>query len=173
MTGLDPESCTIIEIASLITNNELEIVAEGPNLAIHQTDSVLEAMDEWNTKQHDQSGLTKRVKASTIGLADAEKLTLAFLERHLARGSAVLCGNSIAHDRHFLRAWMPDLASFFHYRLVDVSTIKVLVGRWYDDSLRAPAKKGSHLALDDIRESIAELKYYRKAIFKNPDSVEP
>jgi oligoribonuclease len=165
MTGLDPKSCTIIEIASLVTNNDLEIIAEGPNLAIYQLDSILEAMDEWNTRQHGDSGLVARIKASEYDLEAAETATLNFLKEHVDSG-ATLCGNSIAHDRAFLRLYMPRLADFFHYRLVDVSTIKVLVQRWYPVSLKAPPKKESHLALDDIRESVAELKHYRQVIFK-------
>lgn len=166
MTGLDPKDCTIIEIASIVTNNELEVIAEGPNLAIHQEDSVLDAMDEWNTRQHGGSGLVKRVKESKISLEDGQNQTLAFLEKYVDAGQATLCGNSISHDRRFLRACMPKLADFFHYRLLDVSSIKVLVQRWYPADKHAPAKSEGHLALDDIRESIEELRYYRKAIFK-------
>ena len=167
MTGLDPKECTIIEIASIVTNNDLELVAEGPNLAIHQSDSIIDAMDEWNTRQHGGSGLIARVRNSKISLADAEAQTLAFLENYVDAGQATLCGNSIAHDRRFLRAYMPKLAEFFHYRLLDVSSIKVLVQRWYSPEHHAPAKKEGHLALDDIRESIEELRHYRKAIFKS------
>lgn len=166
MTGLDPKDCTIIEIASIVTNNDLEVIAEGPNLAIHQPDSVLDAMDEWNTRQHGGSGLVKRVKESKISLEDGQNQTLAFLEKYVDAGTATLCGNSIAHDRRFLRAYMPKLADFFHYRLLDVSSIKVLVQRWYPSDKHAPAKSEGHLALDDIRESIEELRYYRQAIFK-------
>lgn len=165
MTGLEVETCTIIEIASLVTGPDLTILAEGPNLAIHQPDSCLEAMDTWNTRQHAKSGLTELVRASEISLEDAESQTLEFFNEHCVQGKTPLSGNSIGHDRMFLNRYMPNLASFFHYRNVDVSTVKELVRRWYGEE--AVLKKGAnaHRALDDIRESVAEIRHYRDNFF--------
>jgi len=165
MSGLDPEQCTILEIATLVTDAELNIVAEGPELVIHHEDAVLDAMDEWCTKHHGQSGLTAQVKASTISLEQAESLTLDFIAAHCAARTAPLCGNTIWQDRRFLGRYMPKLDAHLHYRLVDVSTIKELARRWYP-KLEAPAKSDSHRAMDDIRESIAELRFYRANLFR-------
>lgn len=165
MSGLDPDHCTILEIATIITDAELRIIAEGPDLVIHHDDAVLDAMDEWCTKHHGASGLTAAVKASTISLADAEAQTLAFVAEHCAPRSSPLCGNTIWQDRRFLVRYMPSLDAHLHYRLVDVSTIKELSRRWYPD-VKAPPKSDSHRALDDIRESIAELAFYRGSVFR-------
>jgi oligoribonuclease len=166
MSGLDPEKCTILEIASIITDAELRIVAEGPVRAIHQPDSVLDAMDDWNREHHAASGLSARVRASTHSMADAERDTLAFVQRYCTERSSPLCGNSIHHDRRFLARYMPRFDAYLHYRIVDVSTIKELARRWYPDGPPAPEKKHAHLALDDIRESIAELRFYRQHVFR-------
>lgn len=168
MTGLDPGLCTIIEIATLVTDSELNLIAEGPELAIHQSDQVLEAMDAWNTEHHTASGLADRVRQSDVDLAEAERQTLEFLRQHCRAGASNLCGNSIAQDRRFLRRYMPELDAFFHYRLVDVSTIKVLVRAWYPEEFHAPPKKEAHRARGDILESIAELKHYRERVFRPP-----
>ena len=165
MTGLDPRDCTIIEIATIITDGDLEVVARGPNLAIHQPDEVLDAMDEWNTTHHNESGLVARVKASEVDMAEAERRTLEFVKTYVKANKAPLCGNSIGQDRRFLRAYMPELEEYLHYRNVDVSSIKELVKRWYPKSKLPPKKKTAHLALDDIIESIEELKYYKEHIF--------
>lgn len=166
MTGLDPEKERIIEMATIITDAELNIIAEGPVIAIHQPDSLLEAMDEWCTNTHGASGLTKRVKESTITESAAEQETLAFLKKHAGPGESPLCGNSIGQDRRFLVKYMPELEAFFHYRNLDVSTVKELARRWRPDVLDGVKKKGSHLALDDIRDSINELRHYRDHFFK-------
>lgn len=165
MSGLDPLSCRPIEIATIVTTANLEIVAEGPNLVIHQPDHVLDAMDAWNTEHHGQSGLTAAVRASTLSESEAEALTIAFLAQHLDVGVSPLCGNTISQDRRFLRRYMPALDAFFHYRSVDISTIKELVRRWYGVS--APPKQTTHRALDDIRESIDELRWYKRAVFRD------
>ena len=170
MSGLDPKTCQILEIATLITDADLNIVATGPELIVHQPDSVLDAMDAWCTEHHGASGLTTAVKASTVSLAEAEAQTLAFLKTHTTEGASPLCGNSIWQDRRFLIAGMPAIDSFLHYRLIDVSTIKELARRWYP-GLRAPAKQESHRALDDIRESIAELRFYRERLFMPIDGA--
>lgn len=166
MTGLDPEKERIIEMATIITDAELNIIAEGPVIAVHQPDSLLEAMDDWCTNTHGASGLTKRVKESTITEAEAEQETLAFLKKHVGSGESPLCGNSIGQDRRFLVKYMPELEGFFHYRNLDVSTVKELARRWRPDVLDGVQKKGSHLALDDIRDSINELRHYRDHFFK-------
>jgi oligoribonuclease len=165
MSGLDPDACRILEIATIVTDAELRIVAEGPDLVVHQPDEVLAAMDDWCTKHHAESGLTEQVRASKVSLAEAERLTIAFLEQHTERGASPLCGNSVWQDRRFIAKYMPQLDAFLHYRLVDVSTIKELVRRWYPGSTVA-AKAESHRALGDIRESIAELAHYRQHVFK-------
>ncbi len=162
MTGLDPDRDQIIEIATIVTDAELETLAEGPVLAIHQPDEVLAAMDEWNTRQHGQSGLIERVRASEVDLAEAERQTLAFVRQYVEAGASPMCGNSICQDRRFLYRLMPELEAFFHYRNLDVSTLKELARRWAPQVYAGFEKKGSHLALDDIRESIAELRYYRR-----------
>ncbi|MEM1415451.1 MAG: oligoribonuclease [Myxococcota bacterium] len=167
MTGLEPDRDRIIEIAAIVTDGELETVAEGPNLVVHQSDEVLAAMDEWNTTHHGASGLTARVRASTLGEEAAEAEVLAFLRAHCNERTAPLAGNSVHQDKRFLARYMPALDGFLHYRIVDVSTIKELGRRWYPEPYAGrPAKKGAHRALDDIRESIDELRYYRKAMFK-------
>ncbi|MDP4546996.1 oligoribonuclease [Marinobacter sp. MDS2] len=166
MTGLDPEKERIIEMATIITDSELNLVAEGPVIAIKQPDSLLDAMDEWCTKTHGESGLTQRVKDSQISEAEAEQQTLEFLKKHMSAGASPLCGNSIGQDRRFLVKYMPELEGFFHYRNLDVSTIKELARRWRPDVLDGVKKKGSHLALDDIRDSINELRHYREHFFK-------
>ncbi|MBK8240991.1 MAG: oligoribonuclease [Deltaproteobacteria bacterium] len=167
MSGLDPDHCAILEIATIITDAELGIIAEGPDLVIHQSDAVLDAMDEWCTQHHGDSGLTAAVKASTVSLVDAEAQTLAFIAQHCGPRQAPLCGNTIWQDRRFLLRHMPTLEAHLHYRLVDVSTIKELARRWYP-KLEAPKKSESHRALDDIRESIAELRFYRERLFVAP-----
>jgi oligoribonuclease len=165
MTGLEPDDDRIIEVATLVTDADLNILAEGPCLAVHQPDTLLGAMDEWCTSTHTASGLVARVKASTVDIAEAEVQTLAFLAEWIDKGCSPLCGNSIAHDRRFVRRYMPGFEGFLHYRNIDVSSIKELVQRWYPKGLWAPKKKGNHLALDDIRESVEELRYYRKTLF--------
>lgn len=162
MTGLDPDNDHIIEIATIVTDAELNILAEGPMLAIHQPDSVLDGMDEWNTKQHGQSGLTQRVRDSKITLADAEQQTIAFLSQYVGKGKSPMCGNSICQDRRFLYREMRTLEEFFHYRNLDVSTLKELARRWRPDVLNNVTKKSAHLALDDIKDSIDELRHYRE-----------
>ena len=165
MTGLDPDKDRIIEVATIITDGRLHIVEEGPNLIIHQPKRVLKAMDEWNCKHHADSGLTEAVLASKLTVRAAERKTLEFIKKHCAPKSAPLCGNSVHHDRRFIAHYMPKLHQYLHYRLVDVSTIKELVKRWFR-ATRFPAKNERHRALDDIRESIEELKYYRRHFFK-------
>ena len=166
MTGLDPEQERIIEMATIITDEQLELVAEGPVIAIHQSDELLDAMDEWCTRTHGESGLTQRVRESKVSEAEAEQQTLAFLKEYLPAGTSPLCGNSIGQDRRFLVTYMPELEAFFHYRNLDVSTIKELARRWRPDVLEGVKKQGSHLALDDIRDSINELRHYRDHFFK-------
>jgi len=166
MTGLDPESDVIIEIATIVTDSDLNTLAEGPVYAVHQPDQVLDAMDEWNTNQHGKSGLTQRVKDSQISCAQAEADTIAFLEQWVPKGKSPICGNSICQDRRFLARYMPNLEAYFHYRNLDVSSIKELAARWRPDVLAGVKKAGTHLALDDIRDSINELKHYRQTFFK-------
>jgi oligoribonuclease len=166
MTGLDPERERIIEMATLITRGDLTIVAEGPELVIHQPDEILAAMDAWNTKHHTASGLVERVRSSTLDEREAERLTLEFIAAHCPARAVPLTGNSIHQDRRFLNKYMPALDAHLHYRMVDVSTIKELARRWYPEVLaKMPSKKESHRALDDIRESIEELRYYRRTLF--------
>jgi oligoribonuclease len=164
MSGLDPKTCRILEIATIITDADLEVIAEGPDLVIHEPESVLESMDAWCIEHHGASGLSDQVRASTISLREAEERTLAFLREHCPEGASPLCGNSIGQDRRFLYDHMPTLESWLHYRSVDVSTIKELVRRWYP-TLEPMTKATTHRALDDIRESIAELAHYRKSVF--------
>ena len=173
MTGLDTNRDSIIEIATIVTDANLEILAEGPVLAIHQSDAMLDGMDEWNTRQHQQSGLVERVRSSQVSHADAELQTLKFLENLVEQGSSPMCGNSICQDRRFLARQMPQLEAFFHYRNLDVSSLKILAGLWAPAVAAAFSKESTHLALDDIRDSIAELRYYRDAVFvphPGPDS---
>ncbi len=164
MTGLDPETHKIIEIATIVTDSELNILAEGPVLAIHQPESELQKMDEWCTNTHTGSGLVERIRQSTITEDQAVAQTIEFLEKWVPRGKSPICGNSIGQDRRFLYKHMPLLEEYFHYRYVDVSTLKELTRRWKPEVLDGFSKTGTHLALDDIRESIAELKYYRQTI---------
>ena len=166
MTGLDPDTDQIIEIATIVTDSQLNILAEGPVMAIHQTDEVLNKMDEWNTQHHGQSGLTDRVKNSDIDEATAEKTTIEFLSEYVPKGKSPMCGNSICQDRRFMVRSMPKLEAFFHYRNLDVSTIKELARRWAPEVYSGFEKKGAHLAMDDIKESIGELKYYREKFIK-------
>ena len=166
MTGLDPDRDVILEIATLVTTANLDVVAEGPVLAIHQPEPVLGAMDDWNREHHGASGLVERVRASRLAVGDAEAQTLEFVRRHVAERTSPLCGNSIWQDRRFLARYMPALERYLHYRNVDVSTVKELVRRWYPDGPAPPEKKHAHLALDDIRESIDELRFYRTHMFR-------
>ena len=165
MSGLEPETCRILEIATLVTDGDLNLVAEGPELIIHQPDEILDAMDQWNTEHHGRSGLTERVRESTLQVAEAEELTLEFLRHHTTEGTSPLCGNSVWRDRLFLARYMPYLDAHLHYRLIDVSTLKELCRRWRTD-VEIPKKAGSHRALQDIRESIDELRFYRKQLFR-------
>ncbi len=162
MTGLSPEQDRIIEIATIVTDANLNVLAEGPVLAVHQSDERLAAMDEWNTRHHGNSGLTDRVRASRVDEAEAERQTLLFLEQYVDEKMSPMCGNSICQDRRFLARYMPALEAFFHYRNLDVSTLKELAARWKPQILSGFKKENKHLALDDIRESIAELAYYRE-----------
>jgi oligoribonuclease len=168
MTGLDTASDLIIEIATIVTDGNLNILAEGPVLAIHQSDAVLGAMDKWNTDQHGKSGLVDRVRASSIDEADAERQTIEFLAQYVPAGKSPMCGNSICQDRRFLARCMPELERFFHYRNLDVSTIKELAQRWAPVVAKGYSKNSTHLALDDVRDSIRELVHYREQFFKLP-----
>ncbi len=162
MTGLDPQQDEIIEIATVVTDPHLAVLAQGPVIAIHQPEDVIAGMDEWNTRHHGESGLIGRVRSSHSSAADAERETLEFLRAHVPPGRSPMCGNSICQDRRFLARLMPELEAFFHYRNLDVSTLKELARLWKPDLVGGFAKKGAHLALDDILESIDELKYYRE-----------
>lgn len=162
MTGLEPEADVVIEIASIVTDKDLNILAEGPVIAIHQSDEVLENMNEWCVVQHGKSGLTQRVRESSIDEEEASQLTLDFLRQWVPEGKSPMCGNSICQDRRFMAKHMPSLDSYFHYRHIDVSTLKELARRWKPQILPGFKKQGSHLAMDDIRESIAECQYYRE-----------
>jgi oligoribonuclease len=164
MTGLTPDSDRIIEIAMCVTDSELAMVAEGPVLVIHQPDEVLDAMDSWNKGTHKKSGLIDRVRASRLAEADAEAQALEFLRRHVPANASPMCGNSICQDRRFLARWMPRLESHFHYRNLDVSTLKELVRRWKPEAAKGFTKEGKHEALADILESIEELKFYRRTV---------
>jgi len=166
MTGLDPEKERIIEIATIVTDSQLNTIAEGPVIAVHQPDALLASMDEWCTRTHAKTGLTQRVKDSAIGEVEAARKTIKFLETHVERGCSPLCGNSIGQDRRFLVKYMPELERYFHYRNLDVSSIKEIARRWKPEILEGLSKKNTHLALDDIRESIEELQYYRETFFK-------
>ena len=161
MTGLDPDKDLIIEVATIVTDANLNTLAEGPVIAVHQSDEALNAMDEWNTLTHGKSGLINRVKQSSVDTLQAEQQTLAFLQDYVPQGASPICGNSICQDRRFLYRHMPSLEGFFHYRNLDVSTLKILAQMWAPDVAKGLTKKGSHQALDDIRESIEELRYYR------------
>ncbi len=162
MTGLNPETDVIIEIATIVTDAQLNILAEGPEIAIHQPKSVMDAMDEWCTNQHGQSGLTERVLNSSVSAAEAEQQTIEFLQQYVPAGISPICGNSIGQDRRFLVKYMQALEEYFHYRNLDVSTLKELARRWKPEALKGFEKQGTHLAMDDIKDSIAELQHYRK-----------
>ena len=164
MTGLVPDTDRIIEIAMLVTDADLRVLAEGPVLVIHQPDEVLEAMDSWNRGTHKKSGLIDKVRASRLAEAEAEKQAVEFLREHVAANVSPMCGNSICQDRRFLARWMPKLEAHFHYRNLDVSTLKELVRRWKPEVLKGFSKEGKHEALADILESIEELKFYRKTV---------
>ena len=168
MTGLEPQEDVIIEIATIVTDKDLNILAEGPMIAIHQDDEVMSGMDEWNTSHHGDSGLTQRVKDSTFSTRNAEMETLNFLKQYITAGKSPMCGNSICQDRRFMARLMPDLEAFFHYRNLDVSVLKELANRWHPELAKGFSKKGAHLALDDTRESIEELKYYRETFIRLP-----
>ncbi len=161
MTGLNPETDHVIEIATIVTDSQLNVIAEGPSLVIHQSDEVLVNMNPWCIEQHGKSGLTAKVRSSEISLEQAEQQTLAFLRKHVEKGASPLCGNSISQDRRFLYQYMPELEEFCNYRHIDVSSFKEVAKRWQPELLKGFTKQGTHLALDDIRESIQELKYYK------------
>jgi len=162
MTGLDPDSDVIIEIASIVTDAQLNVLAEGPVYAVQQAQSFLDGMDEWNTRQHGQSGLVERVQNSNVSAAQAEADTIEFLQKWVPAGKSPMCGNSICQDRRFLVRGMPTLERYFHYRNLDVSTLKELARRWKPEVLAGVKKTSAHLAMDDIKDSIAELEHYRK-----------
>jgi oligoribonuclease len=166
MTGLNPDSDRVLEIAAVITDAQLEVIAEGPVLVVHQPDGVLAGMDAWNTATHGRSGLTDRVRASSHDEASAALAMLEFLGRHVPAGKSPMCGNSICQDRRFMARWMPALEAYFHYRNVDVSTLKELGRRWAPEAVRSFEKKSRHEALSDIYESIAELRHYRQHLLK-------
>lgn len=168
MTGLDTLTDEIIEIATIVTDDDLHIVAEGPVLAVHQPQRVMDRMDEWNTTQHSASGLTARVLASTLTIAEAEQQTLEFLRRYVPEKASPMCGNSICQDRRFLAREMPELERYFHYRNLDVSTLKELARRWAPEAFNGFQKSSTHLALDDIRDSIRELQHYRQTFLRAP-----
>ena len=166
MTGLEPQQDQIIEIATVVTDSDLAILGQGPVIAIHQPESVMQGMDDWNTSHHSESGLCERVRNSNYSLRTAEVETLDFLRSYVAVGKSPMCGNSICQDRRFMARLMPELEAFFHYRNLDVSTLKELAARWKPEIASGFTKKGAHLALDDILESIDELKYYREHFIK-------
>jgi len=168
MTGLDPGRDRVIEIATVVTDKQLNVLAEGPVIAVHQEDETLAGMDEWNTRQHGGSGLVERVRRSSASERDAELATLTFLSRYAEPGASPMCGNSICQDRRFLARWMPELERFFHYRNVDVSTLKELARRWAPEVAEGFRKQSTHLALQDIRDSIEELRHYRERLFRLP-----
>jgi oligoribonuclease len=173
MTGLEPERHAIIEIATVVTDGELNVLAEGPNLAIRRTEEELALMDAWNVSTHTGSGLVERIRASEVDVAEAERQTLAFVRRWVAKGVSPLAGNTVAQDRRFLRREMPKLEAYLHYRHVDVSTIKELVRRWYPHGPQPPEKRQAHRALDDIIESIEELRWYRERYFLPASNFPP
>ena len=166
MTGLNPETDRIIELAIIITDNQLNVVAEGPVLAVHQAQSVLDAMDDWNKRTHTQTGLLERVKLSTFNELDVERMALQFVQKYVAKNKSPMCGSSICQDRRFMARLMPELEAWFHYRNLDVSTLKELMLRWRPELANGLVKKNTHRALDDIRESIQELDYYRTHFLK-------
>ncbi|PVZ70489.1 oligoribonuclease [Pelagibaculum spongiae] len=166
MTGLEPQQDRIIEIATIVTDADLNTIAEGPVIAVHQSDEILSNMNDWCIEHHGKSGLTERVRQSLFSDAQAEAKTIEFLRQHVKPGTSPICGNSIGQDRRFLYRYMPELEAYFHYRYLDVSTLKELAKRWKPEIMDGFHKSGSHLAMDDIRESIAELKYYREHFIK-------
>lgn len=166
MTGLDTIQDHIIEIATIVTDKDLNTLAEGPVFAIHVEKEVLDGMDEWNTRQHGKSGLIERVSNSTLTMADAEKQTIEFLQQYVPKNASPMCGNSICQDRRFMARLMPELEEYFHYRNLDVSTLKELAMRWSPDVYKGHSKSSNHLAMDDVRDSIAEMKYYRDNFLK-------
>ncbi|HDY99809.1 MAG TPA: oligoribonuclease [Pseudomonas sabulinigri] len=166
MTGLDTDNDVIIEIATIVTDSNLNVLAEGPSIAVKQPDAMLDGMDEWNTRQHGGSGLAQRVRDSQVSEAEAEQQTIAFLQQWVPKGRSPMCGNSICQDRRFLHRGMPELEKFFHYRNLDVSTLKELAARWAPEVKNGVKKQSSHLAMDDIRDSIAELQHYREHFIK-------
>ena len=166
MTGLDPDTDVIIEIATIVTDSDLNVLSEGPVIAVHQPDSIMAAMDEWNTRTHGGSGLTERVRQSRTAVLEAEQQTIEFLQQYVPAGSSPICGNSICQDRRFLYRGMPALEKYFHYRNLDVSTLKILAQRWSPEIMKGLSKQGSHQAMDDIKESISELRYYREHFIK-------
>ena len=165
MTGLSPENDVIIEIATVVTDADLNIIDEGPSLVIHQDNNYLDGMDEWNTNQHNSSGLVQSLRVTNVTIEDAERETLKFLSNHTIKGRSPLCGNTISHDRRFLARYMPELSSFFHYRNVDVSSIKEVVKRWYPHLADGYKKQGGHRAMADVIDSIHELKYFKNNVF--------
>ena len=171
MTGLDTINDVIIEIATIVTDKDLNILGEGPIFAINQTNEALEGMDEWNTRQHHRSGLTERVRSSKVSLEEAERDTIIFLEQFVNSGVSPMCGNSICQDRRFLSRQMPMLEAFFHYRNLDVSSINEIAKRWRPEILEGFKKQSSHLAMDDIKDSIAELRHYRHLFFNVPEKA--
>lgn len=166
MTGLEPKHDVILEIATIVTDSQLNVLAEGPVFAIHQPDEVLDGMDEWCTEHHGKSGLTARCRESDVDLATATQKTIEFVSQYVPSGKSPMCGNSIGQDRRFINKYMPDFEDYFHYRNLDVSTVKELARRWKPEVLEKVKKTGAHLALDDIRESIEELKVYQEHFFK-------
>lgn len=162
MTGLNPEADRIIEVATIVTDSQLNVLAEGPVIAVHQADEIMNSMDEWNTRTHGKTGLTERVKKSRTVENEAEQQTIDFLKQYIGKNQSPMCGNSICQDRRFLARYMPELEAWFHYRNLDVSSIKELIKRWKPELLGGYSKKNTHQAMDDIRESIEELQYYRK-----------
>lgn len=168
MTGLDTNCDSIIEIATIVTDPQLNIIEEGPVFAIHQPDAVLRAMDDWNTNQHNGSGLVQRVRSSPLNEQDAESMTIDFLKKYVPAKASPMCGNSICQDRRFLARCMPDLEAYFHYRNLDVSTLKELAKRWAPTVNTQFQKNATHLALDDVRDSIRELQFYREKLFSLP-----
>ena len=166
MTGLDPENDRIIEVATLVTDPNLNLIAEGPIIAVHQSESIMNSMDDWNQRHHGRSGLIERVKNSKVTESVAEEQTIEFLQKHIDANTSPMCGNSICQDRRFLAKYMPTLERFFHYRNLDVSTIKELAVRWKPEITKTFTKESSHRAMDDIQESVEELKHYRENFFK-------
>ncbi len=171
MTGLDPDKDRIIEVAMVVTDAQLNLVAESPVIAVHQPDSVLDAMDEWNKNTHGRSGLIARVKSSTLGEAETQQQLLEWMKQYVPSRTSPMCGNTICQDRRFMARWMPQLEAYFHYRNLDVSTLKELARRWNPEVFGGVKKKGAHTALADIIESIDELKHYRDNFLKLPSTV--